>query len=121
MEQNSDRIQLIKHNARQLGVDWLTILHSDILSALPQLDKPDAVFIGGGLSPDLLDQLWAILPSGTRIVANAVTIQTDRILTHSYERHGGELQRMEMAAITAIGRMQGWKSAYPITQWTVIR
>ena len=121
VEQNSDRIQLIKQNARQLGVDWLNILHSDILSALPQLDKPDAVFIGGGLSPDLLDQLWAIVPSGTRIVANAVTLQTDRILTQAYERHGGELQRMEMASITAIGRMQGWKSAYPITQWTVIR
>jgi len=108
-------------NAATLGVDWLQVLQTDNLSALEQLDRPDAVFIGGGLRHELLVRLWSILPAGTRLVANGVTIETDRLLTSTQEQFGGQLMRFEVSLLQEIGRMSGWKAAYPITQWAVTR
>ena len=121
VEQNPDRAASIAVNAANLGVDWLQILHTDNLSALEQLSSPDAVFIGGGLRDDLLRQLWVRLPAGTRLVANGVTIETDRLLTGAQEIYGGQLTRFQLAALENIGQMSGWKAAFPITQWAVTR
>ena len=121
VEQNPDRAASIAVNAANLGVDWLQILHTDNLSALEQLSRPDAVFIGGGLRDDLLRQLWDRLPAGTRLVANGVTIETDRLLTGAQEIYGGQLTRFQLAALENIGQMSGWKAAFPITQWAVTR
>ena len=49
--------------------------------ALPTLDKlptPDAIFIGGGGEPALIDKAFAALKPGGRIVANAVTLDTEK-------------------------------------------
>ena len=108
-------------NAASLGADWLQILQTDNLSALEQLSRPDAVFIGGGLRDDFLRQLWDRLPAGTRLVANGVTIETDRLLTSAQETYGGQLTRLQLSALQDIGQMSGWKSAYPITQWAATR
>ena len=121
VEQNPDRAASIAVNAVNLGVDWLQILHTDNLSALEQLGSPDAVFIGGGLRDDLLRQLWERLPVGTRLVANGVTIETDRLLTGAQETYGGQLTRFQLSALENIGQMSGWKAAFPITQWAVTR
>ena len=121
VEKNPDRAASIAVNAVNLGVDWLQILHTDNLSALEQLGSPDAVFIGGGLRDDLLRQLWDTLPAGTRLVANGVTIETDRLLTGAQETYGGQLTRFQLSALENIGQMSGWKAAFPITQWAVTR
>ena len=85
------------------------------------MSRPDAVFIGGGLRDDLLRQLWDRLPAGARLVANGVTIKTDRLLTGAQETYGGQLTRLQLSALEDIGQMSGWKAAYPITQWAVTR
>ena len=121
VERNPDRAANITLNATSLGVDWLQILQTDNLSALEQLSRPDAVFIGGGLRDDLLRQLWDRLPAGARLVANGVTIKTDRLLTGAQETYGGQLTRLQLSALEDIGQMSGWKAAYPITQWAVTR
>ena len=121
VEKNEGRAARIQANAARLGVDWLQLVQADNLSALDGLARPDAVFIGGGLGPELLDRLWQLVPPGTRLVANAVTIETDRLLTSSHERFGGQLIRLEVSQLQNIGRMNGWQAGYPITQWAVTR
>ena len=85
------------------------------------MGRPNAVFIGGGLCDVLLQKLWDRLPAGVRLVVNGVTIESDRLLTSAHEAHGGQLTRLELSALQNIGRMSGWKAAYPITQWVVTR
>ena len=121
VEQHPDRAARIQSNATRLGVDWLQLVQTDNLAALDGLARPDAVFIGGGLRDQLLDRLWQTIPAGTRLVANAVTIETDRLLTSAHERLGGQLIRLELSQLQTIGRMRGWQAGYPITQWAVIR
>lgn len=88
------------------------------LSSLP---SPDAVFIGGGASDALLTHLWDLIPPGTRIVMNAVTLETEALVLDWSARHGGHLLKVELSETTAIGRKRGWKSALPILQWSVTR
>jgi precorrin-6Y C5,15-methyltransferase (decarboxylating) len=75
------------------------------------------VFIGGGLSDALLTHLWDILPVGARVVANAVTLESEATLAHWHTRAGGSLLRVELAEATPLGRLRGWRAAYPIVQW----
>ncbi|ALM52061.1 precorrin-6y C5,15-methyltransferase (decarboxylating) subunit CbiE [Halomonas huangheensis] len=125
-ERHPQRAARARHNAEQLGVDWLEVVEGavpDVLEdhVLEGQAQPDAVFIGGGLSAELLEQLWQRLPSGVRLVANAVTLESEALLIDWQQRVGGELLRLEMATVTAIGSRRGWKSAYPIVQWRVRR
>lgn len=121
VEQNSGRAANIRRNADTLGVDWLQIVEAASLEVIDTLPKPDAVFIGGGLRRPLLQKLWEIIPEGTRIVANGVTLETDSLLIEAQAEFGGRLMRAELSNMSAIGTLRGWKAAYPITQWVVTR
>ena len=88
---------------------------------LAGLATPDAVFIGGGASEGLLTSLWTMIPSGTRLVINAVTLETEALVLDWSARHGGQLLKAELSEPAAIGRKRGWKSALPILQWSVTR
>ena len=79
------------------------------------------VFIGGGASEALLTALWGLIPPGTRLVMNAVTLETEALVLDWSARHGGTLLKIELSEPTAIGRKRGWKAALPILQWSVIR
>ena len=61
------------------------------------------------------------LPPGTRLVANAVTLETEALLLTAAARHGGSLLRVELAEATPLGRKHGWRAALPIVQWSVSR
>lgn len=118
IEPRADRIALIHANAQALGVeDRLTVIHSSFDPAA-DLSPPSAVFIGGGLSEDMLFDLTGLLPTGTRIVANAVTLESEALLTQAQSDLGGDLMRIEIAHADAMGRKRGWKAAYPIVQWS---
>lgn len=121
VEHNASRAARAAHNARQLGVDWLTIIEGSALDALAQAPPPDAVFIGGGLSQALLEALWEQLPAGTRLVANAVTLESEALLAHWHQQAGGELLRLELASAAPLGTRRGWKASYPIVQWRGVR
>ena len=86
---------------------------------LGSLNRPDAVFIGGGLSTALLEWLFAQLPAGTRLVANAVTLESEALLAQWQADKGGDLLRIELAQAAPLGPRRGWKSAYPVVQWSV--
>ena len=118
IEPRADRAARIRANAARLGVDHLQVIEGTAPAALADLPAPDVVFIGGGLSDALLARLTT-LPSGTRLVANAVTLETDALLTAAHAAHGGSLLRVELAHATPLGHRTGWKASYPIVQWGV--
>ncbi|GHB09099.1 bifunctional cobalt-precorrin-7 (C(5))-methyltransferase/cobalt-precorrin-6B (C(15))-methyltransferase [Modicisalibacter luteus] len=120
-ESNSERAQRARRNARLLGVDWLEVMEGNAPGVLSDAPLPDAVFIGGGLSEALLEALWHRLPAGVRIVANAVTLESEALLAHWQQVAGGELLRLELAAAAPIGTRRGWQASYPIVQWRVTR
>ena len=65
---------------------------------LAGLPTPDAIFVGGGASePGVLDAAIAALAPGGRLVANAVTLETEALLIARHAALGGELTRIAIA------------------------
>ncbi len=125
VERDSDRAERIRANARSFGVDnRMALVEADALTALhsPEMweDLPQAVFIGGGLSADVLKILTARLTRGTRIVANAVTLESEMLLTDWHVRLGGDLMRIELAESRPLGTRHGWQAVRPIVQWSAV-
>jgi len=122
VERNLDRLAMIARNATSLGVPALEIVAGAALDVLPNLTAPDAVFVGGGLSNDgLLAKCYdALAPSG-RLVANAVTVEGEATLARAYEAWGGSLTRIAISKVRPIGRLHGWDTAMPVTQFTVTK
>ena len=119
VEPRADRAERIRRNADALGQDRLNILHGTAPDVLNGLTPPDVVFIGGGLGTELLAWLHQTLPPGTRLLANAVTLESEAVLTQWHEKLGGELLRINLAHSAPLGPRRGWKSAYPVVQWSV--
>ncbi|MEZ0366372.1 precorrin-6y C5,15-methyltransferase (decarboxylating) subunit CbiE [Mycobacterium sp. pUA109] len=82
--------------------------------------EPSAIFIGGGLThPGLLDACLAHLPAGGRLVANAVTVESEALLAQHHSRLRGELHRFQHYHSEPLGGFTGWRPQRPITQWVV--
>lgn len=119
VEADPVRVDRARANALALGVDRLEVLLGTAPEVLPDGPPPHAVFIGGGLSQDLLETLAVRLPAGTRLVANAVTLESEALLARWHERRGGSLLRIELADAVPLGSRRGWRSRYPVVQWSV--
>ena len=119
MEMRADRAARIRKNAKALDQDRLLVVEGKAPESLSGLDAPDAVFVGGGLDRDLLDWIWGNLAPGTRIVANAVTLETTALLTEAQAEFGGTLTKVELAEAAPVGRFRGWNASYPVVQWCV--
>lgn len=117
VEKRPDRADRIRENAEALGVDRLRVVNAEAPEALHDLPAPDAIFIGGGLSGDLMEAVGNRAPAGCRVVAHAVTLESEALLTDLHARKGGELLRMEIAHARPLGQKHGWKAAYPVVQW----
>jgi precorrin-6Y C5,15-methyltransferase (decarboxylating) len=122
VEPRADRAASIRANADRFGVAHrVAVAEGRAPEALGPLPDPDAVFVGGGCDAALLAALWARLSPGTRVVANAVTVETEALLAAAQARHGGELWRFDIARAEPLGRMRGWAPQRPVTQWRVAR
>ncbi len=117
IETRADRAERIRDNARDLGVDRLQVVVGKAPDALGDLARPDVIFVGGGLSDALMDELKGF--TGVRLVANAVTLESEACLIRWQSQLGGELLRIELAQAAPLGPRLGWKSAYPVVQWSV--
>ncbi len=113
------RAERAKANARRLGVDRLMLVEGRAPAALEGRVRPNAIFIGGGLSDALMEAIIALPGESMRLVANAVTLESEALLARWHDRLGGELLRIEMASAVPIGTRRGWKAAYPLVQWSV--
>lgn len=116
IEADAGRQQLIAHNRDALGVPGLQLVAGSAPEALDGLERPDAIFIGGGVTvPGVLEQCWQALKPGGRLIANAVTLQSEAMLVAWREQHGGELTRIAVAQAQPLGAFDTWRSALPIT------
>ena len=117
-ESRDDRRENITANARAFGVD--IDVRADAPGAFEGALAPDAVFIGGGLTGgDLVQACVDRLPAGGRLVANAVTAESEALLVEWHSRLGGELHRFQHYHGEPLGGFTGWRPQMPITQWVV--
>jgi precorrin-6Y C5,15-methyltransferase (decarboxylating) len=122
IEADDGRQQFIEHNRDALGVPGLQLVRGRAPDALQGLERPDAIFIGGGVTrPGVLDLCWEQLRPGGRLVANAVTLQSELALVDWRERHGGELTRVHIAQAQPLGAFDTWRQALPITLLEAIK
>lgn len=122
LEADPTRAARARSNVESFGLSHRHRLHeARAPEGLEGLPTPDAVFIGGGASASLLSRLWELIPPGTRLVLNAVTIETEALVLDWSAHHGGSLLKIDLAEPVALGRKRGWKAALPILQWSVSR
>ncbi|MEM1049833.1 MAG: precorrin-6y C5,15-methyltransferase (decarboxylating) subunit CbiE [Pseudomonadota bacterium] len=121
VDSNPERLGMASENALALGTPGLRLIEAAAPEGLADLPKPDAIFIGGGLSTEVFDAAWAALPSGGRLVANAVTLESETVLADLHARHAGDMARLSVQRAIAVGSYRGWKPLMPVTQWSVIK
>ncbi len=122
IEAREERAGRIRRNARALGVPDLQVVVGRAPDSLAGLPAPDTAFIGGGVSdPALVAAVLAALPRGGRLVANAVTLESEALLLRCHAEHGGTLRRLSIARAEPVGHLTGWRTAMPVTQWALAK
>ncbi len=117
VEPKPERAARIARNIDGFGLAHrVTLIEGAAPDALAGLPSPDAIFVGGGLSAAMLDALAT--HQGARLIANAVTLETEALLTQAQARWGGSLMRIEIAQAQPLGPKQGWRASYPVVQWS---
>jgi precorrin-6Y C5,15-methyltransferase (decarboxylating) len=119
VEPRAERRAMAAANALALGVPGLEIVAGEAPGALAGLPAPDAVFLGGGLSEAAFDLCWAALKPGGRILANAVTLESQAALMALHGRQGGELVRWAVSRAEPVGRLTGWRPLMEVMQWSL--
>lgn len=119
-ERDERRRHNIGLNAAAFGADI------DVRGAAPDgfdgLEPPSAIFIGGGLTqPGLLDACLEHLPTGGRLVVNAVTAESESAIAQSHSRLGGQLRRFQHYHGEPLGGFTGWRPQMPVTQWVTTK
>ncbi|MGO3325852.1 precorrin-6y C5,15-methyltransferase (decarboxylating) subunit CbiE [Gordonia sp. (in: high G+C Gram-positive bacteria)] len=120
-ESDAERSADVLENARTHGVVDRLDLRGAAPDALSDAPAPDAVFIGGGMTPEVLEIAWNALASGGRMVANAVTLETERLVVDAADRWGGELLRVSVERASPLGGSTAWRPALPVVQWTAVK
>ncbi len=119
-EVRSDRVANITRNIADFGLSHqMQVVEGASLETIRNQPVPDAVFVGGGGNAALFDLLFRILPKGTRLVANGVTLETETLLATLHAIHGGDLLRIELAQSQPLGTLRGWQPSRPVVQWSV--
>jgi len=121
IEPRADRRAMAAENALALGAPKLQLIEGEVPAALSGLDAPDAIFIGGGLSYEVFDIAWSNLRPLGRLVANAVTLESEAILIDLHKKHGGELVKISVQRAEPVGRMTGWRPSMTVTQWSLVK
>ncbi|APE10420.1 precorrin-6y C5,15-methyltransferase (decarboxylating) subunit CbiE [Rhodococcus pyridinivorans] len=123
IEKDERRAGAIERNAAALGVPSIVrIVRGAAPAALVGLPVPDAIFVGGGGSREgVLDTCWDTLPPGGRLVAHAVTLETEAVLVQWWKTHGGELTRLSVEHADPIGTFTGWRAQRPVVQWSAVK
>jgi precorrin-6Y C5,15-methyltransferase (decarboxylating) len=121
-EHDAERLNMIAANADQLGTPRLKIVSGKAPETLAGMAAPDAVFIGGGVgNAGVFETAWDKLKPGGRMVANVVTIEGEMHLYDLQEKHGGELVRMDVATLSAVGPYRAMKPRMSVVQWRAIK
>ncbi|MBY0442107.1 MAG: precorrin-6y C5,15-methyltransferase (decarboxylating) subunit CbiE [Mycobacteriaceae bacterium] len=119
-EKDIARRARITRNAIAFGVN--IDVRGEAPNAFDGAAAPAAIFVGGGLTQhNVLDACLRHLPMGGRLVANAVTAESEILVTQAHRRFGGTLQRFQHYHSEPLGGFTAWRPQLPITQWSVTR
>ncbi|MCG3268726.1 precorrin-6y C5,15-methyltransferase (decarboxylating) subunit CbiE [Yoonia sp. I 8.24] len=121
IEPRADRRSMAAANALALGAPKLALVDGTVPDALAGLDAPDAIFIGGGLSVETFTAAWAALRPLGRLVANAVTLESEAVLIALHKEYGGDLVKIATHRAEPVGRLTGWRPAMTVTQWSLVK
>jgi len=119
-ERDEERRKRISENTVAFGVPVEVTF--DAPESFESVPPPAAIFIGGGLTQaGLLEACYGRLPVGGRLVANAVTVESEAVIAQWYSRYGGEVVRFDYQRGEPLGGFTGWRPAMPVTQWSVTK
>ena len=121
IEPRADRRAMAAANALALGAPKLELIDGTVPEALDGLAAPDAIFIGGGLSRATFEAAWTALRPLGRLVANAVTLESEAELIALHKLYGGDLVKLSIHRAEPVGRMTGWRPSMPVTQWSLVK
>jgi precorrin-6Y C5,15-methyltransferase (decarboxylating) len=121
IEPRADRRTMAATNALALGAPRLHLVEGEAPAALDGLPAPDAVFIGGGLSDAVFMACWERLRPLGRVVANAVTLESEAELIRLQAIHGGDLVKITVNRAEPVGPYRGWRALMPVTQWSMVK
>lgn len=121
IEPRADRRAMAAENALALGAPGLRIVEGAAPAALEGLDPPDAIFVGGGLSEEVFAAAWGALRPLGRLVANAVTLESEAVLMALHARQGGDLVRLSVERAEPVGRLTGWRPSMTVMQWSLVK
>lgn len=121
IEPRADRRAMAAANALNLGTPGLQLIEDTAPHGLDTLERPDAVFIGGGLSADVFAPAWAALRPLGRLVANAVTLESEAQLMSLHAAYGGDLVKLQITRAEPVGPYEGWRPLMPVTQWSLVK
>ncbi|MGS2804776.1 precorrin-6y C5,15-methyltransferase (decarboxylating) subunit CbiE [Nocardia sp. MW-W600-9] len=113
----------IAGNAAALGVPGITV-RGEVRSEFAEREfpAPDAIFLGGGLTQDgVFDECWRRLRPGGRLVANAVTAESEAQLLDWTATHGGALRKFQIYRGEPLGGFTAWRPHLPVAQWIVTK
>jgi precorrin-6Y C5,15-methyltransferase (decarboxylating) len=121
IEPRADRRAFAAANALALGAPSLRLVAGEAPGALAGLPAPDATFLGGGLSEEAFAACWAALRPHGRLVANAVTLESQALLMGLHARHGGDLVRLAVSRAEPVGGRTAWRPAMEVVQWALTK
>lgn len=120
IEEREERAARAARNSAALGAPDLKIVLQAAPAGLIGLPAPDAIFIGGGFGDaGVFDAAWTALKPGGRLVANAISLDSEAKLIGHFQSLGGELIRLDLSRAVKVGTMFGWRPAMPVTHWRV--
>jgi precorrin-6Y C5,15-methyltransferase (decarboxylating) len=121
-EREGERLQMIAVNAGRLGTPTLRLENGEAPESFAGMPPPDAIFLGGSVADQtLFHAAWQALRRGGRFVANAVTLEGEQALFARHERLGGELVRLDVAALDTVGPHRVLRPRLPVTQWSATK
>ncbi len=94
VERNAQSLDFLKKNLNTFRSRNVTIVAEEAPSCFEDLPDPDRVFVGGsgGHLWDILESVDGRLPSGGRVVLNAVTLDTLTSASEFFENSGYQLE-----------------------------
>ena len=118
IERNAVRASRARNNAARLTAPGaMQIVDGAAADSLADLPRPDAVFVGGGGTSQVVEQAVAHLRPGGRLVVHGITIEAELLCVEAHRRWGGQLNRMQVETAQPLGALTGWQPARTVISW----
>jgi len=119
VEKKPEAVELIRKNMKQFDTPNIIVCAGTAPEALVGLPAPDRVFVGGsgGNFREILGYVYEKLPSGGRVVINAVALETLINAAEAVERYGFravEVSQISVARTADVGRVRMFRSHNPV-------